>query len=143
MRGITLVESLVALSLMAGVLLSTAALLAWGERRLAAGRRASIAMAAASSVSESLGGHPYHRLYAALGAAPHDRSLLVDSRRDAEASIWLPLVDGLPGGFVVVAVEALPGGDPFIASRGQRVTVRVGWRGGRRHREVRLCTVRQ
>ncbi|ANM28564.1 hypothetical protein ABI59_01440 [Acidobacteria bacterium Mor1] len=143
MRGFTLVESLVALSLMAGVLLSTAALLAWGERRLAAGRRSSIAMAAANSVTESLQSEPYHHLYTALGGASHGRLLQVDSRRDAAAARWSPLVGELPDGFVTVRVEALPGGDSFLASRGLRVTVQVGWRGGRRQREVRLCTVRQ
>jgi Tfp pilus assembly protein PilV len=144
--GISLIEVVCSLGLLAGVLVSTTSMFALGNRQVASGRTASEALSIAQSVLEEMQGWSFGQTYAVYGFDGTATSSTVDTRTNAYASKWQSALSSeLLNGYATIALDSLGPTLPVPAldsTQAIRVIVTVHWEEGRRQRKVRLGTVR-
>jgi len=122
-RGSSLLETLVALALLASAVLATIGLIVLGARQVESAERASRALARCTSVVERIESLGFERIWTSFGCDGLRPICVVDSV-DAE-----------------VTLEALDAAS-LDTARSIRVTVVVSWTEGVRRRNVRLVTIR-
>jgi Tfp pilus assembly protein PilV len=144
--GISLVEVVLSLGLLAGVLISTTSMFVLGNRQVASGRRASEALSIAQSVLEEMQSWNFRDTYAAYGFDGTATSSMVDTRSNVYAAKWQSeLSSKLFNGYMTIALDSLGPTLPVPAldsTQAIRVIVTVYWEEGSRSRTVRLGTVR-
>lgn len=148
-QGFSLVEVVIALGLMAGVLISVAGLFVLGGRSVNSGRNSSEALAVGRQIIEEMNGWGFRQTYALYGFDGTANSYSVDSRTNAYASKWQPIVTERlgTGAFATVQINSLAAsGTPPVLSASNckaiRVVVTVFWNEGPRGRNVAVGTVR-
>ncbi len=147
-RGLSLIEVILALGLMAGVLISVAGMFILSERQVKSGKTATQALAVARAITEEMTGWGFRQTYQVFGDDGSASSYTYDTRTAAYAAKWQTLLDDSLeyGSFATILVAAVPpesGGTPNLnAARAIRVTVTVFWAEGDRNRSVRVMTVR-
>jgi len=146
-RGLTLVETLAALALLAGVMLSSLSLFVQASRSLRSGADATRALAVASSILEETGGWGLRQLYLEFGRDGAASRYRFDSSTEPAAARWQGWLDrSLHDASALLQVEALgdsAGVVPALSlARAVRVTVTVGWLEEGRRRGLVLMTVR-
>jgi prepilin-type N-terminal cleavage/methylation domain-containing protein len=145
--GFTLVEVILALALLGTVMISISGLFVLGARQLKSGRAQSSALSVGRDIMEEMHGWHYDRLYTAFGEDGSATSYTVDTRTNAFASRWQPVLDESfePGAYAEVLVQSVDGSlSPPLLREATciRVQVRVHWREGERDREIALATIR-
>jgi type II secretory pathway pseudopilin PulG len=147
-RGLSLIEVILALGLMAGVLISVAGLFILSERQVKSGKTATQALAVGRAVSEEMTGWGFKQTYRVFGDDGTAASYTYDTRTEAFAAKWQTMLDDSLqyGSYATILVAAVPpesGGSPNLnACRAIRITVTVFWAEGDRNRSVRVMTVR-
>lgn len=144
--GASLIETVLALALLAGVLVSIGAAFAIGARRLDAGGKTSEALSVARGIVEEMERWSFRGLWAEFGRDGSATTYRFDSRVEPRAAGWQRRLDAsLPDAWSAIELRSLAAGSPLPAlrsTRALRLTVRVSWRDGQRRREVVLCRVR-
>ena len=144
--GISLIEVVCSLGLLAGVLVSTTSMFALGNRQVQSGRTASAALSIAQSVLEEMEDWSFRQTYAAYGFDGTAKSSTADTRSNGYASKWQSaLSNELFNGYATIALDSLAPVLPVPAldsTQAIRVIVTVHWEEGRRSRRVQLGTVR-
>ena len=144
--GFSLVEVLVALSILTGVLLGVAAMFGFANGLLHSGRDQTVALSIARDIVEEMDGWYYAQTWTEYGLDGSASEYVVDSRVNAFAAKWQAALDrDLSGARAEVRLNALadPGPPPALsASSALRVSVEVHWNDGKRTRSVSLATVR-
>ena len=144
--GISLIEVVCSLGLLAGVLISTTSMFALGNRQVKSGRTASEALSIAQSVQEEMQGWSFSQTYTVYGFDGTATSSTADTRSNGYASKWQSALSSeLHNGYATIALESLGPTLPVPAldsTQAIRVIVTVHWEEGRRPRSVRLGTVR-
>jgi len=139
--GTSLPEAIVALGLLAGAIVSTAALIVVGSRQVASAGRASRALAAAVSLVERLESRGFERSWSSLECDGREPICRVDSRGPAVLAWSDVLAAAPPGARAEISIRALDSN--FLeGARAIRVTVVLRWSEGARRRSVRLVTIR-
>jgi type II secretory pathway pseudopilin PulG len=146
-RGLSLVESLVALALLGFVLLSVGTLFVLGARELNGGRAESVALWAAHDVMESVLAGSYRSTWERFDTTGTATSLSLGAGDSPDWTDRLVRLDQtLPGARIQVQIEGIEPGNgspaPLSGAPVLRLTVEVLWRRGRLERSVRLVTVR-
>lgn len=148
-RGFSLVEVVIALGLMAGVLISVAGLFVVGARSVNSGRNSSEALAVGRQIIEEMNGWGYAQTYALYGFDGSAASYSVDTRSNAYAAKWQPILNERlgDGAFATVQINSLiASGSPPVLNASNckaiRVVVTVFWNEGPRGRNVAVGTVR-
>ena len=148
-RGLSLVEVVLALGLMAGVLISVAGLFVLGERSLNSGRSSTEALAVGRQIIEEMNGWGFNQTYALYGFDGTANSYSVDTRSNAYAGKWQPILEERlgDGAFATVQINSLSasGTPPLMnasSCKAIRVVVTVFWNEGVRNRDVTVGTVR-
>lgn len=148
-RGLSLIEVILALGLLAGVLISVAGMFILSERQVKSGKTATQALAVARAISEEINGLGFRQTYMVFGSDGTATSYTYDTQVNAYASKWQTLLDdGLELGsnatILVASVPPTGGAAPALnAAKAIRVTVTVFWSEGDRNRSVRVMSVRQ
>lgn len=148
-RGLSLIEVILALGLLAGVLISIAGMFILSERQVKSGKTATQALAVARAISEEINGWGFGQTYRVFGSDGTATSYTYDTTTNAFASKWQTMLDeGLELGsnatILVASVPPTGGAAPALnAARAIRVTITVFWAEGDRNRSVRIMTVRQ
>jgi len=139
--GTTLLESVIALGLLAGLLISAAGLLGQAQRQILGGAQLSQALALTRTVLEDLEILPYEGVYRTLGCdASVPRCLVVSG--DPVVAAWQGLAEReLPLPSIEIDLRA-PGGMSLGEASALRVTVCVSWTVGQRRRRLQLTTWR-
>ena len=145
--GTTLVETLIALFLLAIALVSLTTLFIQGAASVGNAARSSSATACAVTVMENLDAVPYDLLAPSFGAAPGDAGIVADTLSNTYAQRWqASLASQLPGGHATIGLTPLepPAGavSTFANSVAIRVQVTVLWTEGSHQRRLELATVR-
>lgn len=142
--GFSLVEVVIALGLLAGVLITISGLFIIGNRQVKSGRTQSEALAVAETILEEMDGWGFRQTYQLFGFDGTATSHSVDSRVNAYASKWQPVLDeSLANSWAIVDITSLGTGPPTLATtKAIRVVVTVNWSEGARNRQVRVGTVR-
>jgi type II secretory pathway pseudopilin PulG len=148
-RGLSLIEVILALGLMAAVLISIAGMFVISERQVASGKTATEALAVARTILEEIHGWGFRQTYGNFGLDGAAQSYTVLSSTNAEAARWQTLLDESleRGSEATILIESLaPTGvtvPNLDVTRAIRVTVTVGWTEAQgRDREVSVSTVR-
>ncbi len=145
-RGISLVEVVFSLGLLAGVLVSTASMFVVGNRQVVSGRMASEALSFSQSVLEEMQGWGLRQTYATYGYDGTATSYTVDTRSNSYAAKWQSTLSSkLFRGYATIALDSLGPTLPvpdLDSTQAIRVIVTVQWEEGSRLRSVRLGTVR-
>jgi hypothetical protein len=133
-----------ALGLLACVLGSVAGLFVIGAGQVKSGRGASVALAAARSITEEMQGWGHEQLYSTFGLDGCAPSYVVDTRSYAAAAAWqADLSEALPGGYATIAIASLEPGSPDLDESSQvRLMITVHWSEGQRERKVRVGSVK-
>ena len=139
--GTSLPETLVALGLLAGAILASIALVVLGSRQVASSGRASLALAAATSVVERLESLGFERTWTSFGCDGLRPVCVVESGGVATFS-WREVLSAAPSGAEAVVTFHALDAPSLKAARSLRVTVVVRWTEGSRRRSVRLVTFR-
>ncbi len=150
--GMSMIEVLIALGIMAGVLISVASLFVLGGQRVKGGRDMTQALAVASDITEDLRTQGYltmpESMPSCCGGGPCDAvtGCTVDSRTDAFAlAEWQPWVDQeLYLAHAEITITPLGGSispPTFSSSDGIRVRVEILWMEGTSQRSVVQETV--
>jgi len=148
-RGLSLIEVILALGLLAGVLISVAGLFILSERQVKSGKTATQALAVARAISEEINGWGFRQTYMVFGSDGTATNYTYDTEVNSFAAKWQTLLDdGLEldsnAQITVASVPPTGGAAPALnAARAIRVTVTVFWSEGDRNRSVRVMTVRQ
>jgi len=139
--GTTLLESVIALGLLAGLLISAAGLLGQAQRQILGGAHLSQALALTRTVLEDLELLPYDGLVQTLGCdASVPRCLVISG--DPAVAAWQRLAElDLPLPAIEIDLRA-PSGVSLVEASALRVTVRVSWLEGQRRRRLQLTTWR-
>lgn len=148
-RGFSLVEVVIALGLMAGVLISVAGLFVLGGRSVNSGRNSSEALAVGRQIVEEMNGWGFRQTYGLYGFDGAATTYSVDTRTNAYAGKWQPILTGRlgNGSFATVQINSLvaSGSPPAMnasSCKAIRVVVTVFWNEGARGRNVAVGTVR-
>jgi Tfp pilus assembly protein PilV len=147
-RGMSLIEVILALGLLAGVLISVAGMFVMSERQVKSGKTATQALAVARAINEEINGWGFNQTYGVFGSDGTAATYTYDTRVNAYAGKWQTLLDnGLElGSFATINVASsqLAGGaTPTLdAAKAIKVTVTVFWSEGARNRNVRVMAVR-
>lgn len=146
-RGLTLIEVVAALGLLAGVMIASMALFVQASSALRSAADATRALAVATSIQEETAGWGLRRLYLEFGRDGSSPSYRFDSSVEPRAAHWQDWVDrGLHDAFASLEIEALAdtaGRVPDLsAARAVRVIVTVDWSETGRRQRVALVTVR-
>jgi len=148
-RGLSLIEVILALGLMAGVLISVAGLFILSERQVKSGKTATQALAVGRAISEEINGWGFRQTYRVFGSDGTATSYTYDTEVNTFASKWQTMLDdGLEldsnANITVASVPPTGSAAPALnVARAIRVTVTVFWSEGERNRSVRVMTVRQ
>ncbi len=139
--GISLVEALVALGLLAGLVISVSGVLVLGGRQIRGGADSSRALAAARTILEDLELRSHDALLRELGC---DGAL--PSCSASSSALWPAAWDGadwtgLAQHSTGVSLAALDAG-PISSAQALRLIVRVSWEQSGRARTLRLLTLR-
>jgi hypothetical protein len=144
--GASLIETVLALALLAGVLVSIGAAFAIGARRLDAGGKTSEALSVARGIVEEMERWSFRGLWSEFGRDGSATAYRFDTRVETRAAGWQQRLHALlPDAWSEIELRSLAPGSPVPAlrsTRALRLTVRVSWRDGQRRREVVLCRVR-
>ena len=130
-RGTTLIETIVAVGLLATVILTAAGLLAMGNRQVASAGHLTRASILAESTLAQLTAGSRRLLLDRLGCDPVAAGCLVDAPSSSE----------LPRSAIELSLTALAGpslGDALAL----RISVRVTWTEGLRERRLQFTTLR-
>jgi prepilin-type N-terminal cleavage/methylation domain-containing protein len=144
-RGLTLIEVVIAMALLAVSLVAVAGLFASGGRSLAGGGHLTQATAIATSILEETEALSFDGLLAAVGAGPSQSLATADSAVHPWAARFQPEIAARLGdGHAVVTLAAFEpsGASTFAAARAVRVGVVIEWMEGGRPRRAELQTVR-
>ena len=145
-RGISLVEVVCSLGLLASVLVSTASMFVLGNRQIDSGRTASEALSISRSILEEMQGWGLRQTYTVYGYDGTATSYTVDTRSNSYAAKWQSTLSSkLFNGYATIALDSLGPTLPvpdLDSTRAIRVIVTVQWEEGSRLRRVRLGTVR-
>ncbi len=145
-RGFSLVETVLALGLLAGVLISIAGLFVLGGRQVKSGRTASEALSVGRGILEEMDGWGFTSTFTAYGFDGTGTSYSADTRTNTFAQKWQTNLQTKlgAGSFATIDLTSLSSGTPptMSACKAIRVEVTVNWEEGLRHRSVRLGTVR-
>jgi type II secretory pathway pseudopilin PulG len=144
-RGFSLIETVIALGLLAGVLISISGLFVIGGNQVKSGRSSSEAIAVGRTILEEMNKWGFRQTYGMFGYDGTATSYSVDTRTNSYAAKWQPLLTPkLVNARAIVTLQSLaPSGTPAMnATRAIRVLVTVYWDEGARHRTVQLGTVR-
>lgn len=144
-RGDSFTEVTAALVLVAIALLAVATLFVHGARSVAAGGRLTGATRAAATIMEEIETLSWDRVYTVFGASASQGAFSADTRTNAHAIRWQPMIDAaLPGSHAVVDLAALDGSgaSTFGSCVAIRVSVRVEWDEAGHRRSATLQTVR-
>ena len=150
--GMSMVEVLIALGIMASVLISVASLFVLGGQRVKGGRDMTQALAVASDISEDLRSQGWLTMPESMpsccggGSCDAVTGCTVDSRTDAFAlTEWQPWVDQeLYQAHAEITITPLGGSispSTFASSDGIRVHVEIIWTEGTSQRSVVQETV--
>ena len=149
--GMSMIEVLIALGIMAGVLISVASLFVLGGQRVKGGRDMTQALAVASDITEDLRTQGYLTMPESMpsccgGSCDAVTGCTVDSRTDAFAlAEWQPWVDQeLYLGHAEITITPLGGTvtpSTFASSESIRVHVEILWMEGTSERSVVQETV--
>ena len=148
-KGLSLIEVILALGLLAGVLISVAGLFILSERQVKSGKTATQALAVARAISEEINGFGFRQTYQAFGSNGTATSYTYDTGVNAYAAKWQTMLDDgleLSSNATILVASVPPTGSaaPALnAAKAIRVTVTVFWSEGDRNRSVRVMTVRQ
>jgi len=139
--GVSLIEVVIALGLLASALLTATGLLAVGNRQIRGGGLRSQALAVAQAIVEELDVGGYVLPITRSGCDPTQPSCSVVSG-DAALSEWQALAEiDLPAPIVEVRIEAV-GGTTLDTAPAFRLSVRVSWSEGLRSRRIHLVGLR-
>ena len=145
-RGLSLIEVILALGLLAAVLISIAGMFVVSEKQVASGKTATEALAVARTILEEIQGVGFRQTYGIFGFDGSATSYSVRSDTNAYAGKWQSMLDETldRGAVATIDVESLaPGTPPSLAvTRVMRVTVTIDWTEGNRPRDVVVATVR-
>jgi len=143
-RGFSLVETIVALGLLGGVLISITSLFILGGRSVKSGRTSSEALAVSRAILEEMDGWSFRQTYSIYGYDGLATSYAIDSRTNSYCTKWQStLASKLRNSYANIDVTSLGTGPPNLSvTRAMRVVVTVNWTEGSRPRSVRLGTVR-
>ncbi len=147
-RGFSLIETTLALGLLAMALVSVSGLVVLGCRLIASARASSQALVVARGILEEIDGWGFHQTYRMFGKdGAATRYENISSTTDPLLAKWRPDLDAhLSEARATVFLESVgPEGAPppeLRISKAIRVRVLVSWREGSRIREIRLGTVR-
>jgi hypothetical protein len=142
------VETVIALGLLAGILISISGLFLLGARQVRSGKTGSAALALGRTILEEMGRWSLKQSYEVFGYDGSAPGYTVDTRThtDAITARWRSLVPSiLPNGHASVELLSLgPGSTPpaMASARAIRVRVTVSWDEGARHRTVQVATVK-
>ena len=148
-KGLSLIEVILALGLMAGVLISIAGMFILSERQVKSGKTATQALAVARAITEEINGWGFRQTYQVFGSDGSASSYTYDTQVNSYAAKWQTMLDdGLELGsnatILVASVPPTGSAAPALnTARAIRVTVTVFWAEGDRNRSVRVMTVRQ
>ena len=142
--GFTLVETVVALGLLAVLLLAIGGLAASARRLVDAGRTSTAALGVARGIVDELGGTSFEGTWRVLGLDGSSASERVDSRTCAWAAGWQAILRrSLARSHAEIELATIaPDAAPLAAAQELRVVVIVQWSEGLRERRVRLLMVR-
>ena len=148
-RGLSLIEVILALGLMAAVLISIAGMFVLSERQVVSGKTSSEALAVARTILEEINGWGFRQTYENFGFDGAAQSYTILSSTNGNATKWQDMLDDSleRGSDATIVIQSLaPTGvavPNLDATRAMRVTVTVGWTEGEgRNREVSVTTVR-
>jgi type II secretory pathway pseudopilin PulG len=145
-RGFSLVEVVIALGLLAGVLIAISGLFIIGAKQVQSGRTSSEAVAVGRTILEEMNKWGFRQTYQIFGYDGATTNYSVDTRTNAYATKWQPLLaSNLVNSYATIQLQSLgPGGTPpsMSATLAIRVLVTVNWDEGARHRRVQVGTVR-
>ena len=140
-RGTSLLEVLASLSILAGVVLSVAALTTFAGRLVGGGLRATHALSTARTAMEEMNGWSFRQIYLRFGCEPTLASC-TSIPADPLVATWLDSIrTEVPGVYGEVVIASLDGADLADATA-LRVTLMLRWREGARRRRVQLVQVR-
>jgi len=146
-RGLSLVEVILALGLMAAVLISIAGMFVLSERQVVSGKTSSEALAVGRAILEEINGWGFQQTYQVFGFDGAAQSYTVLSTANAYAAKWQTLLDDSldRGSVATIAIQSLGPASPppnLNATRTIRVTVTIDWTEGERPRQISVSTVR-
>jgi len=144
--GFSLIEVIIALGLLAGVLISMVGLFVLGGQQVKSGRTASEALAAAQSILEEMQGWGFHQTHLGYGLDGSATSYTVDTRTNATASQWQPLLESkLLNSYATIEIISLGPTNPapsLATTQSIRLIVTVHWDEGIRARSIQLGAVK-
>ena len=141
-RGFSLIETIVALGLIAGVVLSVAGLFLLGERQVARGRHQSEALAVAQTILEEMNGWSHPALWERFGLSGSAATATASTQTNSFAGKWQPMLDESLGSAAAEILLESCDGTNLDVTDAIRVTVRVWWNERAEQRDVELATVR-
>lgn len=147
-KGFSLVETILALGILGGVLVSIAGLFILGGKQVKSGREATEALSVARAVIEEMDGWSFHQTWQLYGIdGSTNTTATLDTRTNAYASKWQPTLDeALYNSHAEITISSLaPSGSPvpnLDSTRSIRIVVTVFWAEGQRNRSIQLGTVR-
>jgi len=145
-RGLSLVEVVLALGLMATVLISVAGMYVLSDRQVKSGRTASEAMAVGRTILEEIQGWSFQQTYRMFGLDGSARSYSLDTRTASYGAHWQQALDAtLAGAYAEIDIVSVGPTSPapiLQNTRNIRVVVTVHWEEGLRARSVQLAMAR-
>jgi len=148
-KGLSLVEVVLALGLLATVLISVAGLFVLSDRQLKSGRASTEALSVGRAIMEEMDGWGFHQTYQLFGYDGNATSYSVDSRTNTYASKWQATLNqslGQSTSHAIIDIQSLgPTGvavPNLDATHAIRVIVTVHWTEGLRQRQNQLAAVR-
>ncbi len=147
-RGLSLIEVMLALGLLAGVLISIAGLFAMSEKQVRSGKTSSQALAVCRGVVEDMNSWGFHQTWSNFGiAGATTRAATIDMRANAAAADWQQAVekalgDGAWGTIEVASIGRVTPAPYLALTRAIRVTVTVHWSEQGRARTAKVADVR-
>lgn len=144
--GFSLLETVVALSLLAVSLLSISALFAQSTTLIKAGKERTEALAVATDILEEMNHMSYRAIYESLGAPPSNSSFVADSRSNSYASRWQEgIEEAVWDSHATISLFPLGGSatpPTFESCQGMRIVVIVHWHERGRAKTLPLSTVK-
>ena len=146
-RGLSLVEVILALGLLAAVLISIAGMFVLSEKQVVSGRTATEALAVARSILEEVQGLGFRQTYEIFGEDGTAQSYSLRSDTNAYAAKWQTMLDDSleRQSVATIDVQSLGPASPppnLNVTRAIQVTVTIEWVENERPREVSVSSVR-
>jgi type II secretory pathway pseudopilin PulG len=145
-KGLSLVEVVLALGLLATVLISVGGMYILSDRQVKSGRSSSEAMAVGRAILEEMQGWGFRQTYLMFGLDGSARTYTLDTRTAAYGDHWQAALDEtLVNAWAEIEISSLGPVSPVPLlqdTRNIRVLVTVHWDEGIRSRAVRLAMAR-